>query len=528
MTLTSHSSPYPSVYSLVGRFCAKTFLVLAMVTAMASAAFAAAAPTQIALAISAASVPYKTPITLTATVTSGGSPITAGTVLFCEATATFCENNSALGLAQLTFPGATASVKIGSGPIGNHSYKAVFRANKNYAASTSNTVTYAVTGTYLSAVGLTLTGSIGNYTLAGSVGGVGSIGTGPTGTISFLDASVGNNVLGTPQNLVVSTLSASFSQNQPFAIGGPSANTKSVAIASAYLDADNNLDVVTGDSVPKENPPPPDKSTITVLIGNGDGTFKTQVNYPGCTVGAAVQILLADFNRDGNTDIALGCSDRRNANLNNGDGGTSGGLVIILGNGDGTFKAPTFYSTGDVAGITMGDFNGDGLLDIALTDNAQQNVVFFIGNGDGTFTQESTTISTSAGAHGVVVADFNGDGIDDIAYAVGISNLKNPLSDLYVATGNGDGTFNVSSTPSATQIGEFLTTGDANADNKADIVSATVNQPGATQIGNSLFVLLGKADGTFQAPVAYLSDIPSDPHFAPALWSIKVSATAHL
>src|SRR3981081_3740017 len=148
----SHSSLSLSIYSLVGKFSAKTFRVLAMVTAMASAAFAAPAATQITLAISAASVPYKTPIILTATVTSGGSAITAGTVLFCEATAKFCENNSALGIAQLTFPGATASVKIGSGPIGNHSYKAIFRANKNYAASTSNTVTYAVKGTYLSTI----------------------------------------------------------------------------------------------------------------------------------------------------------------------------------------------------------------------------------------------------------------------------------------------------------------------------------------------------------------------------------------
>src|SRR5882757_509824 len=497
MTPTSHSSPYSSIHSLIGKFGAKALLALAMVTAITSAAFAAPASTQITLAISATSVPYQTPIILTATVTSGGSPITAGMVLFCEATATFCENNSALGIAQLTFPGSTASVKIGSGPIGNHSYKAVFRANKNYTTSTSNTVTYAVTGTYVSSVGLTSTGSIGNYTLTGTVGGLGSITTGPTGTVSFLDISAGNKLLGT-ENLTVSTLSASFSQNAPFAIGGPAATTKSLAIASAYLDADNNLDVVTGDSAALT-----DKSTITVLIGKGDGSFKPQVNYPGCTVGSAVQILLADFNRDGHTDIALGCSDYKNT------GGTNGGLVIILGKGDGTFKAPTLYSTGDVAGIAMGDFNGDGLLDIAVTDNAQQNVVFFIGNGDGTFTQESTTISTSAAAHVVVVADFNGDGNDDIAYAVGISNLKNPLSDLYVATGNGDGTFNVSSTPSATQIGEFLTTGDANADNKADIVSATVNQPGATQIGNSLFVLLGKGDGTFQAPVAYLSDIPS-------------------
>src|SRR5260370_40285515 len=99
-----------------------------------------------------------------ATVASGGSPITAGTVLFCEATATRCENNSALGIAQLTFPGATASLKIGSGPIPNHSYKAVFRANKNYTATTSNTATHAVAAASLSAVALTATGSIGNYT----------------------------------------------------------------------------------------------------------------------------------------------------------------------------------------------------------------------------------------------------------------------------------------------------------------------------------------------------------------------------
>jgi hypothetical protein len=519
MTPTSHSSPCSSVYSSFGNYCAKAFFVLVMVTTIVSAAFAAPASTSTTLAISATSVPYKTPIILTATVTSGGSPITAGIVLFCEATATFCENNSALGIAQLTSSGSTASVKIGSGPIGNHSYKAVFRANKKYATSTSNTVTYAVTGTYASTISLTSTGSIGNYTLAGTVAGIGSLTTGPTGVISFLDASTGNNVLGT-ENLVVSTLSTTFVQNQPFAIGGPAANNRSVAIASAYLDTDNNLDVVTGDSVitgKPGDPTPPDQSTITVLLGNGDGSFQPQVNYPGCTVGSAVQILLADFNRDGHTDIALGCSNRKDANLNNGKGGTSGGLVIILGKGDGTFKAPTYYATGDVAGIAMGDFNGDGLLDLVLTDNAQQNLVFFAGKGDGTFSQESTSISTSAAAHGVVVADFNGDGVDDLAYAVGPISSTDLLSDLYVAIGNGDGTFNVSSTPAATEIGEFLTTGDTNADNHADIVSATITEPGgppAQQIGNSLFVLLGKGDGTFNTPVTYLSDIPSDPHLA--------------
>ncbi len=294
-----------------------------------------------------------------------------------------------------------------------------------------------MTGTYLSSISLASTGSIGNYTLAGTVAGAGSLTKGPTGTISFLDASVGDNVLGT-ENLVVSTLSTTFVQNKPFAIGGPGATTKSLAIASAYLDGDNNLDVVTGDSVEvasSSNPSPKDSSTITVLLGKGDGTFKPQVNYSGCTVGSAVQIILADFNRDGSTDIALGCSDRKNQNLNGGSGGTSGGLVIILGNGDGTFKAPVYYSTGDVASIAMGDFNNDGLLDIVLTDNKQQNVIFFAGNGDGTFALEPTTISTTTSAHGVVVADFNKDGVDDVAYAI----ASGSLIDLYVAISNGDG-----------------------------------------------------------------------------------------
>jgi hypothetical protein len=69
----------------------------------------------------------------------------------------------------------------------------------------------------------------------------------------------------------------------------------------------------------------------------------------------------------------------------------------------------------------------------------------------------------------------------------------------------------VPTVPAVTQIGEFLTSGDTNADNKADIVASSINEPGGTQIGMSLFVLLGKGNGTFQT-TAYLSDIPSDPH----------------
>src|ERR1700723_1394968 len=291
MTRLSHRSPCFSVSAFMSLCRTRVFfffILLSVITPMVSAAFAAPATTTTTLAISATSVPYQTPIILTATVTSNGSPITAGLVLFCEATAKYCENNSALGIAQLTFPAATASVKIGSGPIGNHSYKAVFRANNLYASSESNTVTYSVTGTYASSLTLTSAGSIGNYSLTGTVAGFGSLNTGPSGTISFLDTSTSNSLLGT-ENLVVSTLSTTFVQNQPFAIGGNGTALRSVAIASAYLDTDNNLDVVTGDAA----------QTISVLLGNGNGTFKPKVNYTGCVVGKALQIVLADFNRDG-------------------------------------------------------------------------------------------------------------------------------------------------------------------------------------------------------------------------------------
>jgi FG-GAP-like repeat/Bacterial Ig-like domain (group 3) len=304
---------------------------------------AATSPTT-SLAISSTSVPYKTQIILTATVMAGGSPVSAGFVLFCDATAPYCENNSALGRVQLTSANGIAVVKIGSGPLGTHSYKAVPHANNSYASSISNIVSYTVQGTYSTKTTAVASGSVGNYTLMGSVTGVGSLLAAPGGDLSFLDASAGNKILGT-QTLGKGVLNETFTQapNSPFSIASqPSEDdpsTRSVAIASDYIDGDNNLDLVTANN----------DGTVTVLLGNGDGSFQPKVNYTGCETGNPMKILLADFNRDGNPDIALGCS-----------GGSQGGLVILLGNGGGTFQTPVSYPSGDVTGLAMGDFNGDG------------------------------------------------------------------------------------------------------------------------------------------------------------------------
>ena len=154
--------------------------------------------------------------------------------------------------------------------------------------------------------------------------------------------------------------------------------------------------------------------------------FQSKVNYPGCTVGSALKIVLADFNRDGNTDIALGCSDRKNDNISVAGFTGNGGLVILLGNGDGSFQTPVFYSTGDVASIATGDFNSDGLLDIALPITHNRTSSFFSEMATEASLRNRQPLRLPVPRHGVVVADFNGDGIDDVAYAV-----ESPLTIRY-------------------------------------------------------------------------------------------------
>jgi len=143
-------------------------------------------------------------------------------------------------------------------------------------------------------------------------------------------------------------------------------------------------------------------SAVLILLGNGDGTFQSPVSYPLNTNAASGAT--ADFNGDGKLDIAV---------VDN-----IGLVSILLGNGDGTFQARTDYSVGSLpwGSLAIGDFNEDGHLDIAVANSGSNSVSVLLGNGDGSF-QPQIPASTGSFPQGVVAGDFNRDGRLDLAVA---------------------------------------------------------------------------------------------------------------
>jgi hypothetical protein len=133
-------------------------------------------------------------VTLTATVTASGTPVTVGQVDFCDATAAYCRDIHVLGTEQLTSAGRAVLNLIPG--IGNHSYKAVFLGTTSNATSASSNAALTVTAAVLHPTTTTIaqSGNSGSYELTATVLGTGAVAS-PTGTVSFLDTSNGNAVL---------------------------------------------------------------------------------------------------------------------------------------------------------------------------------------------------------------------------------------------------------------------------------------------------------------------------------------------
>ncbi len=289
---------------------------------------------------------------------------------------------------------------------------------------------------------------------------------------SMLSADFANNgnldiaVAGSSQSAIGLLLGSGSGTFQPAKTNFPT-GPGTATIAAGDLRNNGNLDLVSANNpcTPTSCPP----GTVSVLLGNGDDTFQTNVDY-----GAGLQpsgVALASFRNNGTLDIAV-------ANYQ------SNTVSILLGKGDGTFQSQVVYATGAYPEqIAIGDFNKDGNLDLAIATNSGASVL--LGNGDGTFKSQ---VSYGNGALGIIAADFNGDGNLDLALSAGSSGY------VTILLGNGDGTFQPPITTSI--FGQSLAAIDFNGDGKLDLAAVAVESPNAV-------LALGNGDGTFQTPVAY-------------------------
>ncbi len=215
-------------------------------------------------------------------------------------------------------------------------------------------------------------------------------------------------------------------------------------------------------------------NTVSILLGNGDGTFAAHSDIP---VGAGpIALVAADFNRDGNLDLAV---------VNQ----TANTISILLGNGDGTFKPRQDYAVGtSPVALTFGDFNNDGNIDLAVANHAANTFSMLLGKGDGTFLTR-TDFGTGAGPSSIASADFNVDGRLDLV----VTNQTDNTLSLF--RGNGDGTFQ-SATDFATGNGpSAVLAADFNVDGFPDVVVAN-------QTDNTVSVFLGLGNGALLTPFA--------------------------
>jgi FG-GAP-like repeat len=264
-------------------------------------------------------------------------------------------------------------------------------------------------------------------------------------------------------------------------VPSPSTGSHPSSIAVGDLNGDGHPDLAVANAYSDIF-----SSTVSILLGNGDGTFRPQTEYAVGDYPFAVA--MGDLNGDGRLDLAVANESSNNTLAN--------GVSVLLGNGDGTFRQQVQYPAYAPSALVLADLNRDGKLDIALADPANTIFVLLRGNGDGTF-QYPTGYSTTATFPGTIaVGDFNGDGLPDLV--LGDHGPEPPpiVSTLDVFVGNGDGTFQP---PSSYRVGEavnFVAATDVNGDGKLDLLAAN----GAS---NDVSVLLGNGDGSFQAPVAY-------------------------
>jgi hypothetical protein len=265
-------------------------------------------------------------------------------------------------------------------------------------------------------------------------------------------------------------------------------NAAPINVISADLNGDGKADLIETHN---------SDNSVNVLLGNGDGTFRAPIRT---AVGEAIEgcEYVGDFNNDGKLDVFLPSNASGNP------------AIVLLGNGDGTFQSRIDSSSFAVSGYyprgwTVGDFNGDGKLDVAATlpNNSANSgrYTVLLGNGDGTFQAGIVGPAVLGYARWVTAGDFNGDGKLDLATADGQQiNGSSGNAEMTILLGNGDGTFTLKGhfaspgTPDSDNLNpEGVTVGDLNGDGKLDAIVSDYDA--------NINVFLGNGDGSFQPAI---------------------------
>lgn len=283
-----------------------------------------------------------------------------------------------------------------------------------------------------------------------------------------------------------------------FSVRSFPAGNAPTSVAIQDFDSDGKVDVAVADNGDTSTG---DLGDVSILQGNGDGTLNSATGFSAGS--NPIFVATGDFNRDGTVDLFASDLGARLS-------GGNGALSVLLGKGNGVFNAPSTLTAGENPfSLASGDFNNDGNLDIAVSDFGGRfagdngGVHVLLGNGDGTF-KAAVLVAAGENPVSIVAADFNSDGKLDLAVADQHVPSSTSHGGATILLGNGDGTFQVAFSSPIAAFPTSISTGDFNGDHKTDLVIASfISAFGLS--GSDLNIWIGDGAGNF-TPHAFLTD----------------------